>query len=47
MNILQEVTEGAEATASISEEKTLSVIDLIVNGGTGSVIIIVVLFRKQ
>ena len=44
MNIFQEVTEGAEAAASISEEKTLSVIDLIVNGGTGSVIIIMVLF---
>ena len=44
MNIFQEVTEGAEATASISEEKTLSVIDLIVNGGSASVIIIIVLF---
>ena len=44
MNMFQEVTEGVEATASISEEKTLSVIDLIVNGGTGSIVIIMVLF---
>ena len=42
--MFQEVTEGVEATASISEEKTLSVIDLIVNGGTGSIVIIMVLF---
>lgn len=44
MNIFQEATEGAEALASISEEKTLSVMDLIVNGGTASVIIITLLF---
>lgn len=34
--------EGAEE--ALSEEKTLSVIDLVFNGGTGSVIIITVLF---
>ncbi|RUA12678.1 MAG: MotA/TolQ/ExbB proton channel family protein, partial [Flavobacteriia bacterium] len=44
MIIFQEATEGTEAMASISEEKTLSVIDLIVNGGTGSILIIIVLF---
>lgn len=32
------------ATEVVSEEKTLSVVDLIVNGGTGSIIIIGVLF---
>lgn len=40
LNLVQE-PELAEA---LSEEKTLSVIDLIFNGGTGSVIIISVLF---
>ncbi len=34
--------DGAEEV--LSEEKTLSVIDLVINGGTGSVIIITVLF---
>ena len=34
--------DGAEEI--LSEEKTLSVIDLVINGGTGSVIIITVLF---
>ena len=40
MIIFQDLEEGAELGAAISEEKTLSVIDLIVNGGTGSVVII-------
>jgi len=44
MIIFQDLEEGAKTGASISEEKTLSVIDLIVNGGTGSIIIIMVLF---
>ena len=44
MNLYQEVETGAELAASVSEEKTLSVIDLIVNGGTGSIVIIMVLF---
>ncbi|MEM9868716.1 MAG: MotA/TolQ/ExbB proton channel family protein, partial [Bacteroidota bacterium] len=44
MNIIQEVETGAELGAAVSEEKTLSVIDLIVNGGTGSIVIIAVLF---
>lgn len=44
MNIFQEVTEGTEALASISEEKTLSVMDLIVSGGTASIVIIILLF---
>ena len=44
MKLFQELEEGLDTTASISEEKTLSVIDLIVNGGTASVVIIIVLF---
>ncbi len=44
MIIFQDLEEGAEVGAAISEEKTLSVIDLIVNGGTGSIVIIMVLF---
>ena len=44
MILFQDLEEGADVAASISEEKTLSVIDLIVGGGTGSIIIISVLF---
>ncbi len=44
MTIFQEAAEGAEALASISEEKTLSVMDLIVSGGTASIVIIILLF---
>ncbi|EKF55689.1 MotA/TolQ/ExbB proton channel [Galbibacter marinus] len=43
MNLFQEATpEVAEEV--LSEEKTISVIDLIVNGGTASIIIIAILF---
>ncbi|WP_350290956.1 MotA/TolQ/ExbB proton channel family protein [uncultured Croceitalea sp.] len=44
MILFQDLEEGVDTAASISEEKTLSVIDLIVNGGTGSIVIITVLF---
>lgn len=44
MILFQDLEEGVDAASGISEEKTLSVIDLIVNGGTGSVVIITVLF---
>jgi len=44
MILFQDLEEGVDTAASISEEKTLSVVDLIVNGGTGSVVIISVLF---
>lgn len=44
MILFQELEEGLDTAASISEEKTLSVIDLIVNGGTGSIVIISILF---
>ncbi len=44
MLLFQDLEEGTEIGATISEEKTLSVIDLIVNGGTGSIVIIAVLF---
>lgn len=44
MILFQDLGEGVDTAASISEEKTLSVIDLIVNGGTGSIVIITVLF---
>ncbi|WP_343485446.1 MotA/TolQ/ExbB proton channel family protein [Allomuricauda sp. d1] len=44
MFLFQDSVEGSDVAASISEEKTLSVVDLIVNGGTGSVVIIAVLF---
>ncbi|MDG3583692.1 MULTISPECIES: MotA/TolQ/ExbB proton channel family protein [Galbibacter] len=43
MILFQEATQEV-AQEALSEEKTLSVIDLIVNGGTGSIIIIAVLF---
>ena len=44
MILLQDVAAGLQAGEVISEEKTLSVIDLIVDGGAGSIIIISVLF---
>lgn len=44
MILLQDVAAGVQAGEVISEEKTLSVIDLIVDGGAGSIIIISVLF---
>lgn len=44
MILFQDLEEGLDTAASISEEKTLSVIDLIVNGGTGSIVIITILF---
>ena len=44
MNFYQELEPAVDAAATMSEEKTLSVIDLIVNGGTGSIVIIAVLF---
>lgn len=44
MLLFQDLVEDAEIGEALSEEKTLSVIDLIVNGGTGSIIIIAVLF---
>lgn len=44
MILFQEVMDGAQAGEVISEEKTLSVVDLIINGGTGSIVIISVLF---
>ena len=42
--LLQDVAAGVQTGEVISEEKTLSVIDLIVDGGAGSIIIIAVLF---
>lgn len=44
MNILQEQMTSEEMAAELSEEKTLSVIDLIINGGAASSIIVIVLF---
>ncbi|WP_411031061.1 MotA/TolQ/ExbB proton channel family protein [Spongiimicrobium sp. 3-5] len=44
MLLFQDLANGAEVGDAISEEKTLSVVDLIVNGGTGSIVIISVLF---
>ncbi|MET1260388.1 MAG: MotA/TolQ/ExbB proton channel family protein [Flavobacteriaceae bacterium] len=44
MIIFQDQISSDELAAELSEEKTLSVMDLIVNGGTGSIIIITVLF---
>lgn len=44
MNMHQNVETSAGTGTSVAEEKSLSVIDLIVNGGTGSIIIIIVLF---
>ncbi|MEO0525758.1 MAG: MotA/TolQ/ExbB proton channel family protein [Bacteroidota bacterium] len=44
MLLFQDLVEEAEIGEALSEEKTLSVVDLIVNGGTGSIVIIAVLF---
>ncbi|WP_282144274.1 MotA/TolQ/ExbB proton channel family protein [Cellulophaga baltica] len=44
MLLFQDLVEEAQIGEALPEEKTLSVIDLIINGGTGSVIIISVLF---
>ncbi len=43
MLLFQDTATDAAIGESLSEEKTLSVIDLIVNGGTGSIIIIAIL----
>ncbi len=43
MLLFQDLAQDA-AEEVLSEEKTLSVIDLVINGGTGSVLIITVLF---
>jgi biopolymer transport protein ExbB len=42
--MIQDFANESEAADLLSEEKTLSVMDLIFNGGTGSVLIISVLF---
>ncbi len=44
MILFQDPVDEAQAGELLSEEKTLSVIDLIFNGGTGSIVIISVLF---
>ncbi|MFK5973360.1 MAG: MotA/TolQ/ExbB proton channel family protein [Flavobacteriaceae bacterium] len=44
MILFQDLTNKVDAGEVISEEKTLSVMDLILDGGTGSIIIISVLF---
>ena len=44
MVLFQDVVDEAQVGELVSEEKTLSVIDLIFNGGTGSIVIISVLF---
>jgi len=44
MSIFQDLAQDPEMGEVLSEEKTLSVIDLIFSGGTGSVVIIGVLF---
>jgi len=44
MVLFQELADGAKVGELVSEEKTLSVIDLIFNGGAGSIVIISVLF---
>ncbi|NAS14413.1 MotA/TolQ/ExbB proton channel family protein [Poritiphilus flavus] len=44
MALLQDLVNDAQVGEVVSEEKTLSVIDLIFNGGTGSIVIISVLF---
>ncbi len=44
MFLFQDLVDETQAGEVISEEKTLSVIDLIVNGGAGSIVIISVLF---
>jgi len=44
MSLLQDLAQDPEAGNIISEEKTLSVMDLIFSGGTGSIVIISILF---
>ncbi len=44
MSLLLELAQDPEVANVISEEKTLSVMDLIFSGGTGSIVIISVLF---
>lgn len=44
MLLFQDLVEEAQIGSDIAEEKTLSVIDLIVNGGIGSIVIIGILF---
>jgi len=44
MSIIQDLAQDPEMGEVLSEEKTLSVIDLIFSGGTGSIVIIGVLF---
>lgn len=44
MLVFQNLTQDPELGEVLSEEKTLSIIDLIFNGGTGSIVIISVLF---
>ncbi len=44
MVLFQDFGETSEAGAAISEEKTLSVVDLIINGGAASSVIVIVLF---
>ncbi len=44
MLLFQDMAQDPEVGELVSEEKTLSVIDLIFNGGTGSILIISVLF---
>ncbi len=44
MLLFQDLAQDPELGEVVSEEKTLSVIDLIFNGGTGSILIISVLF---
>ncbi|QLG45952.1 MotA/TolQ/ExbB proton channel family protein [Costertonia aggregata] len=44
MSLFQDLAQDPPIGDVVSEEKTLSVIDLIVNGGTGSIVIISVLF---
>ncbi len=44
MLLFQDLADGSQVGELVSEEKTLSVIDLIFNGGVGSIVIISVLF---
>ncbi len=44
MSIFQDLAQDPEMGEALSEEKTLSVIDLIFSGGMGSVVIIAILF---
>ncbi len=44
MSLFQDQASSDELLTDVSEEKTLSVIDLIINGGAASTIIVIVLF---